>query len=120
MHRLMLLQMILLALFEAFHRAFALDHKKRVIGAGMTMQLIVDPWLVAVQGDVATIGLRWTNVITSSRLSPLGLFFGVHNRNLANFPHLYLLKKQCRSFERVLLLNLQDVSRVAQALPLTH
>jgi hypothetical protein len=69
----------LFVLFEAFHGAFALNYEKSVIGAWMAMELVVNPRFVTIKRDVATIRLRWTHVVAPRRLSPLRLFFRVHN-----------------------------------------
>jgi len=52
MDGLVLFEMIFFAVMQSLHGALALDHEKRVIGAGMAVELVVDAGLVAVERDM--------------------------------------------------------------------
>src|ERR1044071_8716727 len=59
----MLLDCVLLTVFESLNSARPLDDEKRVVRAGMAVHLVVDAGLVAVERDVAALRTRDADIV---------------------------------------------------------
>src|SRR5512145_696069 len=79
--------MILFSVLEALHRAFTLHHEEGMVRPWMAVQLVVYPRLVAVERDMATLGLRGANIIPARRPAPDGLLFRIDDRDFSNCFH---------------------------------